>query len=117
MLGQISVRKLSHSGWAGSTNIPHATPSRVERRGRGWERDALDPMGSLFASNDVDAGETESSCRQTCFRGDQHQIFGAVIEIELLRRGGGRGAWRKIPGRRGAWAHSAGQVTGQGEDP
>jgi hypothetical protein len=49
---------------------PHATPSRVERRGRGCERDALHSMGSLFASNDVDAGKTESSCRQTCFRGD-----------------------------------------------
>ena len=101
-------------GWG--ANVPHATPSRVERRGRGWERDALDSMGSLFASNDVDAGETDSSSRLTWFRGDLHQIFGAVVGIELLRRGGGRGAWRKIPGGPGAWAHSAGQVTGQGED-
>src|SRR6201995_2474591 len=61
---------------AGSTNIAHATPSRVERRGRGCGRDALDSMGSLFGPNDVDAAETEASCPQTGLRGG--------VEVPLL---------------------------------
>jgi hypothetical protein len=35
-------------------------------------------MGSLFASNDVDAGETESSCRETRLAAVNNRLSGGI---------------------------------------